>query len=334
MSNHILLFILLFLQINSQFVETIQSKVVRFAKENEGSEDWSYGIANFYLKFFSNGKDRLAENGKTFFCDYEPKCNLFVYEMLYKAGLELPLINQMSQNCKKFHEDQPEGRPPTNKDLVDGNVFPLLYLVGTDQDGINNAINGDIISNGSHMGIIIENKETISASSNSIRKSDFNSYSSKTIYIFRYDKGIPIFTYSIKTKNNGIQSEVISRDWGSAGIKGDPIIGIAIKVDRCKVNYRVHVNGGKWLPMIENKYDWNDINGYAGNDKEIDLIEVNFIHCEYNPRITMWDVPYRVAPLNNQNYYDWQYGNKKGKGLDGYAGAKGKSIDLFQIGYD
>ena len=47
----------------------------------------------------------------------------------------------------------------------------------------------------------------------------------------------------------------------------------------------------------------------------------------------MRDVPYRVSAIN-KDYYDWQYGRLKGKNLDGYAGAKGKSIDRFQIGYD
>ena len=335
MTNYMIFFILLFFQIYSQFVETVQNKVVRFAIENDGSKDWSYGDGNFYHKAWCNGVDKWAENGKTFFCDYEPKCNLFVYEMLYKAGLELPLINKMSRKCREYHQDKPDERPPTNTDIVDGKIS-LLKLVGTNDNGINKAIKGDIITNGHHMGILIGDGKTISASQKSIRQSDiYGAYGGQgnTIYIFRYDKGIPIFTYSIKTKKNGIQPEVVSSTWNSAGINGDPIIGIAIKVDRCQVNYRVHVKGGNWLPMIRNKYNWNDINGYAGNNKEIDLVEVNFIHCGYNPKIDMWNVPYRVSPLN-KGYYDWQYGNQKGKGLDGYAGAIVKSIDHFQIGYD
>lgn len=335
MSDHMILFILLFFPINSQFVETVHSKFVRFAIEKDGSKDWSYGDGNFFHKFLCNGVDKWAENRKTFFCDYEPKCNLFIYEMLYKAGLELPLNNVMSKMCRKFHKEKPIERPPTNTDIIEGKIH-LLKLVGTDLDGLNKANKGDIISNGHHMGILIGDGKTISAAQDSIRQAGIsNEYGlgKNTIYIFTYDKGIPIFIYSVKSKKNGIQSEVVSSSWGHAGIQGDPIIGIAIRVDRCKVNYRVHVKGGFWLPMVENKYNWGNINGYAGNGKEIDLVEVNFIHCDYNPKIEMRDVPYRVSAIN-KDYYDWQYGRLKGKNLDGYAGAKGKSIDRFQIGYD
>ena len=333
MSNNLIFFFLLIFHINCQFFDTVQKRVARYAKENEGSDAWSYGNGNYYMKLLFNGKDRMAENGKTFFCDYEPKCNLFVYEMLYKAGLELPLINSMSRKCKEFHEDKPQKRPPTNSDIVNGKVNLLSQSWEPNE--------GDIITNGHHMGIILGKDLTISASEKSIRTSDFDAYRDKgeTFYIFKYDKGYPIFTYSIKTKNKGIQSEIRSSSWGETGIKGDPIIGIAIKVDRCQVNYRVHIKNGDWLPMVKNKYDWNDINGYAGNDKEIDLVEVNFIYCNHNPKINegkgYWNVPYRVSPLY-KNFYDWQYGNEKdkGRGLDGYAGAKGVSIDHFQIGYD
>ena len=328
-------FFLLILPINSQFYHTVQQKVVEFAKGEKDSVAWSYGDGNFYHKFFTNGKDRMAENGKTFFCDYEPKCNLFVYEMLYKAGLELPLINSMSRKCREFHQSKPIGRPPTNLDFIDGKVSLVRDCGNYKGCAI---IAGDIISSGNHMGIVIGNGLAISAAQKSIKITDFNRYGNKDeLYFFRYDKGIPIFTYSVKTKNNGIQSEISSSSWGAAGNEGDPIIGIAIKVDRCSVNYRVHIKNGNWLPMVKNKYDWNDINGYAGNNKEIDLVEVNFIYCDHNPKINegkgYWNVPYRVSPLK-KDYYDWQYGNQKGNGLDGYAGAIGKSIDRLQIGYD
>ena len=229
--------------------------------------------------------------------------------MLYKAGLELPLINEMSTMCRKFHKDKPIERPPTNEDIVNEKVSELKF-VGTNHAGLNKAKKGDIISNGHHMGILIGDGKTISASQDSIRQGDISEeygLGKNTIYIFTYDKGIPIFIYSVKTKNNGIQSEVVSSSWGAAGIEGDPIIGIAIRVDRCRVNYKVHIKGGKWLPLVENKYDWSNSNGYAGNGKEIDLVEVNFIHCIYNPKIQMRDVPYRVSALNKV-YYNGQFG--------------------------
>lgn len=329
MNKYILICFFSFLPfIFPQFIKTTQSKVVKSADDNNGSENWKYPE-----NFWNRGVDRLSENGKVFFCDYEAKCNLFVYEMLYKAGFELPLINKISKRCEFFHKNAPKGRPPTNQNIFNKEISGLI-LVGGGEEGKKKSIPGDIITNGHHMGIVMGEDSTISASANSIRYSDFNSYTDPGrgffYRIFRYDNGVPVFTYSVKTKNHGILSEVSSNSYDYAGIRGDPIIGIAIKVDRCKVKYRVHVIGGGWLGYIY-KYDWTDFtNGYAGNGKNIDLVEVNFIYCDLNPKTDLKLVPYRVSPLN-KNYYDWQFGNKVGDGCDGYAGAKNKQIDRFQI---
>ena len=39
---------------------------------------------------------------------------------------------------------------------------------------------------------------------------------------------------------------------------------------------------------------------------------------------------YRVTVIG-RDYYSWQYDNEKGNGMDGYAGAFGRSMDRFQI---
>lgn len=113
-----------------------------------------------------------------------------------------------------------------------------------------------------------------------------------------------------------------------AGIVGKEITDVAIKTDKGNVEYRVHIKGGKWLPIVTG-YDTKDIiNGYAGNGKVIDAIEIY-----YN---TPKDIrpykkaKYRVSSLKN-NYYSWQYDNETSNGQDGYAGMFGKSIDRLQI---
>ena len=130
------------------------------------------------------------------------------------------------------------------------------------------------------------------------------------------------FTYAVRTTKGGILREVTNtQDY--AGLRGYPITDIAIKVNRGSIRYRVHVKGGGWLKYVTG-YNWNDYtNGYAGNHKPIDLVQIIYSDNSELPR-------YRVSPVN-ANYYSWQNGKKVGRGFDGYAGAKGRTIDRIQI---
>lgn len=113
-----------------------------------------------------------------------------------------------------------------------------------------------------------------------------------------------------------------------AGVPGDAITDVAIKVSKGSVKYRVHVKGGEWLPYVTG-YNINDHkNGYAGNSKVIDAIEVYY----YTPNGVKpyHKAKYRVSPLNG-NYWPWQYDNETDDNQDGYAGDFGKTIDRFQI---
>ena len=148
------------------------------------------------------------------------------------------------------------------------------------------------------------------------------------VYYYRYDSDpspSPTsleFTYAVRTTKGSILPEV-TNDQDYAGIRGYEITDIAIKVNRGSIRYRVHVKGGNWLGFVTG-YNWNDANnGYAGNHKPIDLIQIIYSDNSELPK-------YRVSPVNS-NYYSWQYGSKTGGGLDGYAGANGKAIDRIQI---
>lgn len=87
--------------------------------------------------------------------------------------------------------------------------------------------------------------------------------------------GIPIdclyidnLEYRIKTKNGWLPSVLGRNDY--AGIYGREVIGIAIK----NATYRVHIKGGNWLPWVSG-YDVDDYNnGYAGNGKVIDALQI------------------------------------------------------------
>ena len=124
-----------------------------------------------------------------------------------------------------------------------------------------------------------------------------------------------IFTYQVKTSDGEISAE-IQNDNVYAGTKGKEITDISIKVNKGTVSYQIHViEDDKWLPYINN--------GFAGNEKPIDMIRI--IHDEMKPF-------YRVSMLN-YNFFEWQYGDleDKDKGYHGYAGLKNNKIDRLQI---
>ena len=140
----------------------------------------------------------------------------------------------------------------------------------------------------------------------------------------------PKITYRVRTGGKWLPAVTDLNDF--AGINGKAITDVAIKVSKGSVKYRVHIKGGGWLPYVTG-YDTSDHNnGYAGNGKVIDAIEVyyNTPSDLKNSLGYYLKAKYRVSPVN-ANYYSYQYDNEKGNGQDGYAGAFGKSIDRVQI---
>ena len=101
------------------------------------------------------------------------------------------------------------------------------------------------------------------------------------------------------------------------------VTDVAIKVDKGSIKYRVHIKGGSWLPYVTG-YNINEgNNGYAGDGKPIDAIEVYY----YTPDEIR---PYKKAKYK-VNDYPYQYDNETGNGQDGYAGAFGVNVTKFQI---
>ena len=112
-----------------------------------------------------------------------------------------------------------------------------------------------------------------------------------------------------------------------AGIIGEPVTDVAVKVSDGTVKYRVHVKGAGWLPYVTGYNVKDHVHGYAGNGKEIDAVEVYY----FTPKgKAVRKAKYRVSPLKG-GYWPWQYDNEKTGGQDGYAGAFGKTIDRLQI---
>jgi N-acetylmuramoyl-L-alanine amidase CwlA len=128
--------------------------------------------------------------------------------------------------------------------------------------------------------------------------------------------------YRVKTQKHGWLSEVKNLN-DYAGWENSPIIGVAIKVDKGSIRYRVHIKGGQWLAYVTG-YDINNLmNGYAGNNLAIDLIEA-YYYTPSNIR-PYKKIKYRVNGL------PWQYDNEKKNGQDGYAGIIGKNITKLEM---
>lgn len=123
--------------------------------------------------------------------------------------------------------------------------------------------------------------------------------------------------YRVKTKKHGWLPEV--KDWNDyAGYENSDITDFALKVSDGTVKYRVHILGGGWLPYVTGYNIKDDNNGYAGNGKTIDAIEIYY----FTPNNIR---PYKRA-CYKVNGYTPQYDNEKTNGQDGYAGDFGNSI--------
>lgn len=134
-------------------------------------------------------------------------------------------------------------------------------------------------------------------------------------------------TYKVCTQKHGWLPEVTNLN-DYAGWEESTVINIALKVSDGAVKYRVHITGAGWLPYVTG-YDTKDsVNGYAGNNKPIDAIEIYF--STPNSIRPYKKAKYRVAPVSG-NYFSWQYDNETTGGQDGYAGAFGKNIGKVQI---
>lgn len=129
--------------------------------------------------------------------------------------------------------------------------------------------------------------------------------------------------YMARTKKHGWLKEVKNLE-DYAGYENSPITGLAIRVDKGSVRYRVHIKGGNWLPYVTgcNINDFN--NGFAGDGKNI----IDAVECYYYTPNNIR--PYKKAKYKVNNY-PYQYDNEKGNGMDGYAGVYGVNATKFQI---
>ena len=144
------------------------------------------------------------------------------------------------------------------------------------------------------------------------------------------DAGV-IFEYAVML-TNGVILPFVRNLEDYAGLPGQTIAGIAVRVNKGTVRYRVHVKGAGWLPYVTG-CDWNDIaNGYAGYPGAvIDAVEVCYdTSADVAAAHGYQKAQYRVSPLNG-SYCPWQFDNETGGGQEGYAGVIGQAMDRFQL---
>lgn len=128
--------------------------------------------------------------------------------------------------------------------------------------------------------------------------------------------------YRVKTLKHGWLPFVKNLE-DYAGWENSPIVGLALKVSKGSVKYRVHVKGGSWLGWITDCNLEDYYNGYAGNNKPIDAIQIYY----YTPN----DIrPYKKAKYRVNNY-DWQHDIETSNGQDGYAGDFGVNVTKLRV---
>ena len=129
--------------------------------------------------------------------------------------------------------------------------------------------------------------------------------------------------YRVKTQKHGWLPEVKNLE-DYAGWENSPITGLAIRVDKGSIKYRVHIKGGNWLPYVTgcNINDFN--NGFAGDGvNAIDCVECYY----YTPNNIR---PYQYA-YYKVNDYPYQKDLVKGNGFDGFGGVRGVPMTKFQM---
>lgn len=120
--------------------------------------------------------------------------------------------------------------------------------------------------------------------------------------------------------NNEIKNYEEKTSMGYAGLDGWKITGLAARLSKGKMLYRVHLKFGGWLNWIElcNPNDWRK--GCAGlRTQPIDGIQFML------KDLPDYQIRYRVSTIGSKAYLPWV------EGLSDYAGIFGREVDKIQV---
>ena len=153
----------------------------------------------------------------------------------------------------------------------------------------------------------------------------------KLIYIDYKDQPQPTPTdkvnvyYKVRTNRHGWLPEVKNLE-DYAGWENQPIVGVAIRVDKGKVWYQAHIKGKGWLSKVTG-YDINDFyNGWAGDGRTIDCIRVYY----ETPQDIIKSSGYKKAKYKVNNF-NWQYDDEYDSNGENFAGVYGVDATEFRI---
>lgn len=145
------------------------------------------------------------------------------------------------------------------------------------------------------------------------------------------DNGGIDICYSVMLKDGTVLPEIKNLEPDSsgdnfAGIVGKEIYGIAIRVTKGSIKYRVRTVDGVLHEFVTG-CDFSDYwNGYAGDGEHaIATLEAYL----YSPNGDKY-VYYRLSPVE-QDYYPYQRDMDKNSLMDGYAGEPGVAVDRLQM---
>lgn len=229
--------------------------------------------------------------------------------------------------------------------VPDVDADTLITLCENVSNDFNNITVGEVLWMDGHVGVYIGNGQVIECTAGwegKVLYSNINSNGARTrngvqigywkkhgkLPYIEYvnqpqptDKKVNVY-YRVRTEEDGWLPEVKNLE-DYAGWDNHSITGLAIRVDKGKVWYQVHIKNSIWLPCVTG-YNINEpINGYAGDLGTIDCIRVYY------------ETPNDIRPYKRAKYkvndYEWQYDNETSNGQDGYAGEIGVSAKKFQI---
>ena len=165
---------------------------------------------------------------------------------------------------------------------------------------------------GGHLHFEVRNPSDVRIDPTPYLDADLPSISSNEVNVY----------YRVKTQKHGWLPEVKNLE-DYAGYEGSPIIGLAIRVDKGSIKYRVTTVSGKTLGWITGCDIDDYISGWAGNGEPIALVEAYY----YTPDNIR---PYQYA-YYKVNDYPYQKDLIKGNGFDGFAGESGVTATKFQM---
>ena len=170
----IIIYIVLFVVVFSSIQEDIYSN----AKNNVDETLWAYDV------------DRQAEsNDQVYVTSGENKCNLFVYEMILASGYDIGTPNTAGFSHIYLWLKGKYNRPPCCSDWYNKKV-PGFTFIGEGEEGKRICQQGDIVTDGKHVGIIAGNGKTISAAHDKVVENDWGfRQNQKKLRYFRYGDG-------------------------------------------------------------------------------------------------------------------------------------------------